>query len=61
MLVIGYRGRATGKWYETTVNYIRQGETLLITSRRERKWWRNLCGGTPVTIWLRGKARSATA
>jgi len=61
ILVIGYRGRISGKWYETPVNYFQKGEMLLITSRRERKWWRNLRDGAPVTIWLRGKMIQAKA
>ena len=61
MLVIGYTGRKSGKRYETPVNYVRTGDDLLVTSRRNRTWWRNMLGGAPVTVWLRGKQIQANA
>lgn len=61
MLVIGYKGRKSGKHYETPVNYIREGDDLLITSYRSRTWWRNMQGGAPVTVWLMGKQIQSSA
>ena len=61
MLVIGYTGRKSGKRYETPVNYVRNGDDLLVTSYRNRTWWRNMLGGVPVTVWLMGKQIQASA
>lgn len=61
MLIIGYAGRKSGKRYETPVNYVRDGDNLLVTSYQNRSWWRNLLGGAPVTVWLTGKRSEAHA
>ena len=61
MLVIGYPGRKSGKHYETPVNYVRDRDDLLVTSYRNRTWWRNMLGGAPVTVWLMGKKIQASA
>ena len=61
MLVIGYTGRKSGKRYETPVNYVRAGDDLLVTSYRNRNWWRNMLGGAPVTLWLMRKQIQASA
>ena len=60
-LVIRYRGRKSGKVYETPVNYVQDGNDLLITSYRQRTWWRNLQGGAPANVLLKGKERHGTA
>lgn len=61
MMVIGYTGRKSGKRYETPVNYVSDGNDLLVTSFLSRTWWRNLLGGAPVTVWLMGKQIQANA
>jgi deazaflavin-dependent oxidoreductase (nitroreductase family) len=61
MLVIGYTGRKSGKRYETPVNYVRDGNDLLITSYQSRTWWRNMLDEAPVTVWLAGKQIRASA
>lgn len=59
LLLITVYGRKTGMSYTTPLNYIRAGDDLLILSRPERTWWRNLRGGAKVQIRLRGKAWTA--
>jgi hypothetical protein len=54
-MVINYTGRKTGKHYRLPVGYLRVGDTLLTTSYKRRKWWRNLRGGAEVTLRLQGK------
>ncbi len=53
MLLIGVTGRKTGKSYVTPVNYLADGDELLIVSLRARTWWRNARSGA-VTLRLRG-------
>ncbi|NPV56041.1 MAG: hypothetical protein HPY76_05110 [Anaerolineae bacterium] len=40
---------------------MRQGDTLLVTSQRERVWWRNFRGGAVVSVRLAGAEREAFA
>jgi deazaflavin-dependent oxidoreductase (nitroreductase family) len=54
-MLITYTGRRSGKVYTTPVNYVRDGDELLVTSYRHRTWWRNLRGGAPVILRLRGQ------
>jgi deazaflavin-dependent oxidoreductase (nitroreductase family) len=54
-LALTYTGRKSGKVYRTPVNYVRDGDRLLTTSYRNRKWWRNLRGGAPVSLCLQGR------
>lgn len=54
-MLITVKGRKSGKAYTTPVNYLRQGDTLTIASLRNRTWWRNLRGGSPLTLTLQGR------
>ena len=58
-LVIAFTGRRSGARYATPVNYLRRGREILITT--DSKWWRNLDGGAPVELRLRGRKIRATA
>jgi hypothetical protein len=40
---------------QSAVNYQREGDVFTTTSYRQRIWWRNLRGGTPVTLHVRGQ------
>ena len=64
-MLISYTGRKSKKAFTTPVNYLRmvQGEDqfLATTNLRERPWWRNLRGGSPVTVRIQGKDYPATA
>lgn len=56
-LLLTVTGRKTGRAFTLPVFYNRQGDRLLFISHPERRWWRNLRGGAPVTVWLCGRAR----
>jgi len=60
-MLVTVRGRKTGKLYTTPVNYVRQANTILVISRAERTWWKNLRGGAPITLLLKGKEIQAMA
>lgn len=55
VMLLTVKGRATGKRYTFPVNYARDGDSLVVTSRTDRRWWRNLRGGAQVDLLLRGK------
>ena len=65
MMLVTVTGRKSGKQFTTPVNFLRleddSGEYLLTTSLRGRTWWRNLRGGAPVTLRLKGKEVAARA
>jgi deazaflavin-dependent oxidoreductase (nitroreductase family) len=54
-MLIGYTGRQSGRTYTTPVNYVLDGDTLLVVSPRDRIWWRNLRVASPVTVRVAGR------
>lgn len=60
-VLVTFKGRKSGATYSTPVQYKRDGDTLAFVTRRKRLWWRNLQGGAPVSLWLKGRAQPATA
>ncbi|MCU0490125.1 MAG: nitroreductase/quinone reductase family protein [Chloroflexaceae bacterium] len=59
MLLLQFTGRKSGKRYRFPVGYKQVGDTLFVTTNSG--WQKNLRGGVPVNIWLRGQQRRATA
>jgi hypothetical protein len=53
-LAVTLTGRITGRTIVVPVNYVRQENTLIIVSQKDRTWWRNLIGGAPVIVTLQG-------
>jgi deazaflavin-dependent oxidoreductase (nitroreductase family) len=60
-MLITVTGRRTGRHYTTPVSYLRDGDELTVFSRRGRSWWRNVEGGAPVELRLRGERRQGLA
>jgi deazaflavin-dependent oxidoreductase (nitroreductase family) len=58
-MLVTMTGRKTGKPITTPVNYVQEGNTLWVTSKRERTWWRNLRGGAAATLVLKGNSVAA--
>ena len=61
IMLITVTGRKSGRAISTPVNYARDGDTLLIASKVDRTWWRNLRGGAKVTVLINGKTYQADA
>ncbi|MEZ4659147.1 MAG: nitroreductase family deazaflavin-dependent oxidoreductase [Caldilineaceae bacterium] len=66
IMLITVTGRKSGKKYTTPVNFVELDDfeedgLLSVVSHQHRTWWRNLRGGAPVTIVLRGQQREAHA
>jgi hypothetical protein len=65
LLLMTVTGRKSGRAISTPVNYVRDGahggDTLLIISKANRTWWKNLRGGAPVTLLMSGKTYRAAA
>ncbi len=59
LLLNTFSGRTSGKVYTTPISYIQQGRTLLLGVGGP--WWKNLRGGVPVQVRLRGKTLTGRA
>ncbi len=59
LVVLTFQGRKSGKWYSTPVGYTEKDGTLFLTT--EAPWSKNLRGGAPVRVRLRGQDRTGTA
>jgi hypothetical protein len=59
LVLLSFSGRKSGRRYTFPVGYGQQGDTLLITTMAG--WKKNLIGGAPVEVWLRGGKRAGTA
>ena len=57
LLLITYRGRKSGKQYTLPVQYTQDGKKIYIIPGmpEQKSWWRNLKGGLPVRLTLRGQ------
>jgi deazaflavin-dependent oxidoreductase (nitroreductase family) len=63
MLLILYRGRRSGRRLSTPVEYVRDGDRLLVLVGRpaEKQWWRNVQADPSVTLVLGGSRVEARA
>ncbi len=60
-MLITFTGRKSGQTYTTPVEYALDGSDVIFLTAPERVWWRNLKGGAPVTIRVRGRDHTGTA
>ncbi|WP_246045736.1 nitroreductase/quinone reductase family protein [Halorussus ruber] len=59
LMLITFTGRKSGREYTTPVGYRREEDTLVVFTHSD--WWKNLRGGHPVRVLLRGEERSGVA
>ena len=59
VLLITFTGRKSGKRYATPVSYSQQGDEVSIFTHAT--WWKNVIGGAPVTLYLRGREMPGVA
>ena len=59
LTLITFTGRKSGKTYTTPVSYYQKDDQVCIFTHAN--WWKNLQGGAPVTLRLRGKDIQGTA
>ena len=52
-MLITFTGCKSGKTYTTPVSYSQEGDLVYIFTHAN--WWKNLCGGAPVTLCLQGR------
>ena len=61
VLLLTCTGRRSGRRITVPLEYRDADGALLVRSRPHRRWWRNLRGGVPVTVHLRGVELGALA
>ena len=61
LLLLTYTGQKSGAEYTTPVGYEQRDGSLYVTSQTDRVWWKNLRGGAPVRVRLRGERHTGTA
>ena len=59
VLLITFTGRKSGKTYTTPVDYSQDGEQVTLFTHAD--WWKNLRGGAPVTLRVRGRELQGVA
>lgn len=59
LMTLEFRGRKTGKIYNLPVGYMQRGRTVFVYS--PFSWWRNLQGGVPETVVIKGQTLTGTA
>jgi deazaflavin-dependent oxidoreductase (nitroreductase family) len=60
-LLLTVTGAKTGRKYTTPVQYVRDGDRLLVMSQRHRRWWRNIAATPEVEVVLAGRTIDTTA
>jgi deazaflavin-dependent oxidoreductase (nitroreductase family) len=53
--LITFTGRRTGMSYTTPVTYYREGDTVIVITKKPRNWWRNLLEHPEVELRLKGR------
>lgn len=59
LMMLEFTGRRSGQSYSFPVGFMQNGQTLFCYS--PFSWWRNLRGGAPVTVVLRGHKLTGVA
>ena len=49
--ILHFKGRRSGRWLNTPLSYMREGDTVRLLSNRTTHWWRNLAD-TPTQVKL---------
>ena len=60
--ILHFRGRKSGREFETPLSYVREDGTVFLLSAQTTVWWKNLREeGTPVTLEIAGETLSGKA
>jgi hypothetical protein len=62
LMLLTITARRSGREFTIPVGYERHGDRLVVTLQwpEHKRWWRNLEGGAPVAVMLRGVRRMGT-
>ena len=59
-MLLTFTGHRSGKRYTVPLSYVQEESTILCVTGHS-SWWRNLRGGAPVKVMLKGQARAGMA
>ena len=60
-MLLTFSGHKSGRTYTTPVNYVRDGDELLVVGSRGHSWWKNLRGAAVVSVSVRGREMRSEA
>jgi len=60
-VLVTVTGRKSGRPYTLPISYHEADGTVTLITRRDKSWWRNVQGGAPVRLRLRGREIAAHA
>lgn len=62
LMLLTVTGRRSGRTFTFPVAYTQDGDRLTVTLDwpERKRWWRNLRGGAPIAVELRGVRRTGT-
>ena len=55
ILLLTFTGRNSGKSYTFPIGYWKEGDTIILLTKRFRSWWRNFQQPTPVQVQIGGR------
>ncbi len=55
ILLISFTGQKSGKRYRTPVGYLKEGNKIIILTKRFRQWWHNFEQPAPVELLIEGR------
>ena len=61
LMLLRFRGRASGSWHTTPVGYAREGTQVVVVTSPTYRWWRNVVEPAPVQVRLDGRWHDAVA
>jgi deazaflavin-dependent oxidoreductase (nitroreductase family) len=61
LLLLRFKGRRSGKWFETPVGYVRDGDTVVVVTSPTYRWWPNVVDGADVQVRAGGQWYAARA
>ena len=62
ILILKYKGRKSGREYQTPLSYVRQKDSIFLLSNYKTRWWRNFSSDPiPVEMLITGNEVSGFA
>jgi hypothetical protein len=58
-MLVSFTGRRSGKRYTVPISYVREDDTIICFTGSP--WWKNLRGGAPVVVRVRGQDLDGSA
>jgi hypothetical protein len=60
-LLLTYTGRKSGRTFTFPISYAQTNGRVRLITGQQKTWWKNVSGGAPVQLWLKGQPRTGHA